>query len=82
MNSLENRVEKLEDLIGIFDENPGLVRIDVADCSKNSTDKGTPFLVIVPGQINRPGVELFRREGESPADFLDRAELRYKEFYS
>ena len=79
---LENRIKRLENRIGVADGIPPLIRIDVVDSQKGSTDPGIAQLAVVPGKIGGPyGFTLFRGEGETGADFLDRAELRHKDFY-
>lgn len=79
---LESRILKLEDMVGITDEKPPLIRIDVMDCRKGSTDPGTPGIAIVPGKIRGPsGVTLTRAEDEDPDIFLKRCNAKYSEIY-
>ena len=81
--NLENRIERLENRIGVGDEIPPLIRIDVVDSKKGSTDPGIPLFIVIPGQIGGfQGTTLFRAEDESPNDFLKRCEKKYSEFYA
>ena len=79
---LENRIKRLESRVGGKEEIPPLIVINVTDCSKESRDRGIPKFGIIPGKIGEfYGNTLIRAEGEAGADFLDRAELKHKEFY-
>lgn len=80
--SLETRIERLENFIGVGNEIQPLIVINSTDCRKGSKDKGTPLLAIVPGKIRGPhGVTLTRAENEAPDDFLKRCESKHTEIY-
>jgi len=82
LNALECRIQRLEDLIGIFDEDPPLLFIRVANNEKNSTDPGTVRLGIIPGRsCGYQGRTLMRNPGENEDDFLTRCESEYDELY-
>lgn len=81
--NMEKRLERLEDLIGVGDEIPPLIRIDAMDCSRGSTDPGTPTIGVIPGKIGGPcGVTLFREKNEDPDSFLERCEAKHAKFYA
>ncbi len=81
--NLKGRVERLESLIGVEEEDLPLILINVQDQSRNSQDEGILQMATIPG---RPGGEqgytLHRAEGEDQADFLARAEQQHKDFYA
>ena len=80
--NLKSRVEKLESLIGVFDEDPPLLFIRVANNEKNSTDPGTVRLGIIPGRsCGYQGQTLMRNPGEDEDDFLIRCQKEYSELY-
>jgi hypothetical protein len=80
--SIEQRILKLEDLVGITDEIPPLVVITVKNCEKNSTDPGVPAIGIIPAPAcGTPGASLTRNEDETPDDFLERCNVKYAEIY-
>lgn len=80
--NLKDRVEKLEDLIGVTGEIPPLIRIDIQDCSGNTDDEGTPAIGIIPGKPGGLcGFTLLRAEDETGANFLKRCEAKHSNFY-
>lgn len=81
--NLEQRISKLENRIGIGDEIPPIIVITIANQSKGSQDKGTPTIIVVPGQIGGPrGITMFRDKDENPSLFLKRCEKKHAEFYA
>jgi hypothetical protein len=83
--SLETRVLRLENLIGVGNDEvtAPLVIITVSDQSKNSTDQPIPTISIIPGQPGKfKGTTLFRDKDEAPTDFLRRSEKKHAEFYA
>ena len=83
MNSLENRIERLENRVGGKEEILPLIVIYVTDCSKESRDRGIPKFGIIPGRLRGPqGTTLIRNANEAPDDFLKRCDTKYAESYT
>ena len=80
--NIQQRLKRLENLIGVFDEDPPLLFIRVANNEKNSTDPGTVRLGVIPGRsCGYQGQTLMRNPGEDEDDFLIRCQKEYSELY-
>ena len=82
LDNLESRVQRLEDLVGIEEQDLPIIYIYSKDCSKNANSKARPSMAIIPGKPGRPGLEISKAQGESPEEFLDRVEEASLEFYN
>ena len=80
--NLENRIVKLETLIGVAEADAPLVFIKTVNCERGLQDEGTLSFAVIPGKIGSPhGDFLIRDANEAPDDFLLRCEKRYSEIY-
>ena len=80
--NIVKRVERLENLIGIIEQDPPLLFIRVANNERGSMDPGTVRLGVIPGRPReKHGAFLIRNEGEGLDDFLERCDTRYSEVY-
>ena len=80
--NLKSRVERLENLIGVFDEDPPLILIKIASGERGSKDQGRFNIAIVPGPAcGHKGAFLTRDEDEDQDAFLSRCSKRYDGLY-
>lgn len=80
--NLENRVSRLENRIGVGDNEPPLIVINATDCQKGSMDKGIPTIGVIPGKLGgSKGFTLTREKDEDPDIFLEKCEKKHAEFY-
>ena len=82
LDDLENRVQHLEDLVGIEKQKVPIIYIYSKDCSRDSHDPGQVKFGVIPGKVGGPpGVTLTRDQDEPETAFIERCEVEYQKVY-